>query len=67
MNPTPPAPATRQFSCSICGEPSTAICHYCTKDACANHVCRKCRFCSDCCRCEVPLDEPEEGLTPPLA
>jgi hypothetical protein len=29
----------RQFSCSICGEPSTEICVYCTKDACPNHLC----------------------------
>lgn len=44
------------FSCSICGEPSTGICVYCTKDACANHICGKCGRCSDCCECEIPLD-----------
>jgi hypothetical protein len=47
---------TRTFTCSICGEASTEICVYCTKDACANHLCRKCLRCSDCCGCEVPLD-----------
>ncbi|MCC6586415.1 MAG: hypothetical protein IT168_06830 [Bryobacterales bacterium] len=49
--------AERQYACSICGEPSTRICHHCTKDACGNHLCEKCNFCSDCCRCEVPLVE----------
>jgi hypothetical protein len=53
----------RTFSCSICGDPSTQICVWCTKDACANHICAKCLRCSDCCECEVPLDEPE--ATPP--
>jgi hypothetical protein len=47
------------FSCSICGDPSTEICVYCTKDACPNHVCRKCLRCSDCCECEVPLNPVE--------
>jgi hypothetical protein len=49
------------FTCSICGEPSTNICAYCTKDACANHRCVRCKRCSDCCECEVPLsaEEPE--------
>jgi hypothetical protein len=46
------------FTCSICGEESTRICVWCTKDACANHLCEKCGRCSDCCECEVPLDEP---------
>ncbi len=46
------------FTCSICGEPSTEICVYCTKDVCANHLCLRCRRCSDCCLCEVPLGEP---------
>jgi transcription elongation factor Elf1 len=46
----------RTFTCSICGDPSTDICVYCTKDACANHLCAKCGRCSDCCECEVPLD-----------
>lgn len=66
MNPTIPTPVTRQYTCSICGEPSADICHYCTKDACANHICKKCLFCSDCCHCEVPLDEHEESSAPPL-
>ncbi len=46
----------RVFTCSICGDPSTDICTYCTKDACANHRCSKCLRCSDCCDCDVPLD-----------
>jgi hypothetical protein len=41
------------FACSICGEPSTEICVYCTKDACDNHRCEKCQRCSDCCQCEL--------------
>jgi hypothetical protein len=40
------------FACSICGEPATEICVYCTKDACPNHRCEKCQRCSDCCQCE---------------
>ena len=47
------------FTCSICGEPSTNICAYCTKDACANHRCERCKRCSDCCECEVPLSAEE--------
>jgi hypothetical protein len=43
---------TATFTCNICGEPSTAICVYCTQDACPNHLCAKCRRCSDCCVCE---------------
>jgi hypothetical protein len=43
------------FQCSICGEESTRICVRCTKDACDNHLCDKCRRCSDCCECEVAL------------
>ena len=54
----------RTFFCSICGDPSTQICVYCTKDACANHLCRKCLRCSDCCECDVPLDADRE---PPAA
>jgi hypothetical protein len=50
-----PQPA---FVCSICGEASSQICVRCTKDTCANHLCKKCLRCSDCCECEVPLDEP---------
>jgi hypothetical protein len=46
----------RTFSCSICADPSTRICVYCTKDACDNHLCQRCHRCSDCCECEVPLD-----------
>lgn len=44
---------TVTFACSICGEPSTEICVYCTKDACPNHRCEKCLRCSDCCQCEL--------------
>ncbi|MGE5646495.1 MAG: hypothetical protein ACM336_11950 [Acidobacteriota bacterium] len=51
----------RTFTCSICGDPSTAICVYCTKDTCANHLCSKCRRCSDCCECEVPLSQKPEA------
>jgi hypothetical protein len=55
-----PAPETEKrssattevaFACSICAEPSTAICHYCTKDTCGNHLCERCDCCVDCCRC----------------
>jgi hypothetical protein len=49
--------------CSICGEPSTEICRFCTKDTCANHLCLKCHRCSDCCECQIPL----EALAPPEA
>jgi len=45
------------FACSICEQESTRICAYCTKDACDNHICEHCGCCSDCCDCEVPLDE----------
>ena len=44
------------FQCSICEEESTRICVTCTKDTCQNHLCEKCRRCSDCCGCEVPVD-----------
>jgi len=54
------------FTCSICGEPSTNICAYCTKDACANHRCVRCKRCSDCCECEVPLSA-EEPIAEPIA
>jgi hypothetical protein len=47
------------FVCSICGEPASEICVYCTKDACANHRCDRCKRCSDCCECEVPLSAAE--------
>lgn len=55
------------FTCSICEEPSTQICEYCTKDACANHLCGKCHRCSDCCVCEIPLaasDQPVDNKAP---
>lgn len=55
----------RTFSCSICGDPSTQICVYCTKDTCPNHLCSKCLRCSDCCECEVPLDSVPEQPVPP--
>jgi hypothetical protein len=48
------------YTCSICGDPSTEICVYCTKDACPNHLCRRCLRCSDCCECEVPLEAASE-------
>lgn len=44
---------TLTFTCNICGEPSTEICVYCTKDTCDNHLCEKCRRCSDCCQCDL--------------
>jgi hypothetical protein len=50
---------TAVFTCSICGEASTEICAYCTKDACPNHRCARCKRCSDCCECEVPLSAEE--------
>ena len=43
----------KTFACSICGEPSTEICVYCTKDACNNHLCSRCGRCSDCCECDI--------------
>ncbi len=52
------------FTCSICEEESTQICVRCTKDACDNHLCQKCRRCSDCCECEVPLAEPAPATAP---
>ncbi len=53
---------TATFACSICTEPSLDICARCTKDACPNHRCMRCRGCSDCCECEVPLTEPEPRI-----
>jgi hypothetical protein len=52
------------FVCSICGEVSTDICIYCTKDACSNHRCVRCKRCSDCCQCDAPLsaEEAEQAL-----
>ncbi len=56
----------RSFTCSICQDPSTAICVFCTKDACPNHLCRRCGRCSDCCTCDVPLEEePAEAQAQP--
>jgi hypothetical protein len=52
------------FHCTICGEESTRICVWCTKDACGNHLCTKCGRCSDCCECEVPLDEVTHASPP---
>ena len=54
------------FTCSICGEASSNICSYCTKDACSNHRCDRCKRCSDCCECEFPLsaeDAAPEAMT----
>jgi hypothetical protein len=50
------------FVCSICSEESTRICVRCTKDACNNHLCEKCGRCSDCCECEVTLEEAPHAL-----
>lgn len=52
---------TLTFACSICGDPSTNLCVFCTKDACGNHVCERCHRCSDCCQCEIHLDEHSTG------
>ena len=52
------------FTCTICEEPSTQICVRCTKDTCANHLCPRCRECSDCCNCEVRLNEVEQPAEP---
>ena len=30
------------FNCHICREPSSEICHRCTRDACGNHICERC-------------------------
>ena len=45
------------FACSICGDSSQTICVYCTKDACANHLCERCHRCSDCCTCEMRVKD----------
>jgi hypothetical protein len=55
---------TAILACSICSEPSTDICVYCTKDACANHRCDRCKRCSDCCECDVPLSAKEIPVEP---
>lgn len=47
------------FQCSICGESSTKLCVFCTKDACNNHLCDRCHRCSDCCLCELPTSAPD--------
>jgi hypothetical protein len=54
------------FTCSICGEASSNICAYCTKDACANHRCERCKRCSDCCECEFPLSAEEPAAAGPV-
>lgn len=50
---SPAGAAEMKFSCSICGEASEKICVYCTKDTCSNHLCERCRRCSDCCVCDA--------------
>ncbi len=50
------------FVCSICEEQSTRICVRCTKDTCSNHLCEKCGACSDCCECEIHLEDDVEDL-----
>ncbi len=52
------------FTCSICEEESTRICVACTKDSCENHLCEKCFRCSDCCTCEVRLNEDGRNHSP---
>lgn len=47
------------FQCSICGDMSTKLCIYCTKDACNNHLCDRCHRCSDCCLCDLPSNAPD--------
>lgn len=56
-----PAGNSNTFECTICGEASTTICRACTRDTCPNHLCGKCQGCSDCCRCDVPLDGSDAG------
>jgi hypothetical protein len=53
------------FTCNICGEESTRICGRCTKDTCNNHICEKCLRCSDCCECEVALDDTARPVVRP--
>jgi hypothetical protein len=57
--------STTVLTCSICSEPSTDICVYCTKDACTNHRCDRCKRCSDCCECDMPLSAEEVHMQPP--
>ncbi len=47
----PQAESETGFRCHICQEPSEEICKRCTRDACPNHLCEKCKRCSDCCEC----------------
>ena len=54
------------FTCSICGESSEEICVYCTKDTCGNHLCQRCKRCSDCCVCESPIIRESKEEAPPL-
>jgi len=49
------------FQCSICGDVSTKLCVYCTKDACNNHLCDRCHRCSDCCLCDLPANAPDNS------
>jgi hypothetical protein len=58
---------TAVFTCSICGEASTNICSFCTKDACSNHRCERCKRCSDCCECEYPLSAEEPVVAEVIA
>jgi len=53
------------LTCSICSEPSTDICVYCTKDACTSPRCDRCKRCSDCCECDMPLSAEEVHVEPP--
>ena len=55
------------FNCTICGEESTRICVWCTRDNCVNHLCEKCGRCSDCCECQLPLEEPVHEAARTLA
>ncbi len=56
MTPAVPPPSSGR-QCHICKESSERICVYCTKDACDNHICDKCRRCSDCCACDLAREE----------
>ena len=58
--------AVATFTCTICGETSTEICVYCTKDTCDNHLCQRCLRCSDCCVCESPLIREEAAQAEPV-
>jgi len=57
--------AAMPFTCNICGEESTRICARCTKDACDNHLCEKCFRCSDCCECDISLDDTPRPVVRP--